>query len=210
MRTLFWALLIALGIGYAQPSLAAEANDCFGTDNDQRLKACSDLIDTPGLPIEILSHAYAMRALAYSLAGQFPEAISDYDHAIALIPNFPVALNNRAWAYFRWGKLDQAAIDVDASLRLDPTSPHALDTRAHVNQWQGDQERALQDYDQAMAFGGESLIKLYQCGLRAARVYNGPMDGVITAELHRAFQLCVQGRACDPLPPDEDCRQPTS
>jgi tetratricopeptide (TPR) repeat protein len=202
--------LVLVGLAFAAPAGAAEANDCFGANSDQRIKACSELIDTPGLPMEVLSHAYAMRALAYSLQGEYQAAIGDYDHAIALVPNFPVALNNRAWAYFRWGKLDRAAIDVDMSLRLDPTSPHALDTRAHVNQWNGEQETALRDYDAAMAYGGETMVKLYQCGLRAARVYNGPTDGVITTDLRRAFQLCVAGRDCDPLPPDEDCRQPTS
>jgi hypothetical protein len=210
MRAGLLALIVGLGLSGAARS--TEGSDCFTTtDNDARLKACTEMIETPGIPPEILSHAYAMRALALSLQGRLEPAIRDYDVAIRLVPEFPVALNNRAWAYFRWGKLIEARVDVEASLRLDPTSPHALDTRAHVSQWEGRVDPAVRDYEQAMFFGGERMVKMYQCGLKAARVYDGPEDGLMTAEVKRSLRICVEmGSQCDPLPPDEDCRQPTS
>jgi hypothetical protein len=62
-----------------------------------------------------------------------------------------------------------------------------------------------------MFFGGERMVKMYQCGLKAARVYDGPEDGALTPEVRRSLRICVEmGSQCDPLPPDEDCRQPTS
>ena len=75
-----------------------------------------------------------MRALAYSLKGRYDTAIRDYDAAIAMKPDFAVALNNRAWAYFRWGRAATGLPDVERSLRISPTSAHALDTRAHIRQ----------------------------------------------------------------------------
>ena len=60
-----------------------------------------------------------------------------------------------------------------------------------------------------MHFGGERMIKLYQCGLAAQKLYTGAIDGAETADLRRALEICVEGTTCDPLPPDEECRDVT-
>ena len=151
-----------------------------------------------------------MRALAYSLKGRYAAAISDYDAAISMRPDFAVALNNRAWAYFRWGKAATGLPDVEKSLELSPTSPHSLDTRAHIRQALGEPKAALRDYDRAMWFGGARMIKLYQCGLTEARLYTGEIDGIWRPELTQAFEKCVLDKGCDPLPADEQCRAATS
>lgn len=202
---------LALLAGRASNALAIEGHDCFGSENDRRIEACSRLLQQPGLPIDQMSQAYAMRALAYSLLGKYGDAVQDYDSAINLIPDFPVALNNRAWAYFKWGRIREGLPDVQRSLTLDPSSAHAYDTRAHIYQWLGQGDQALQDYDAAMRFGGARMIRLYQCGLQAQRYYHGPASGILTPELQSAMKACVgdQGK-CDPLPPDEECKVPTS
>jgi tetratricopeptide (TPR) repeat protein len=130
--------------------------------------------------------------------------------AISMKPDFAVALNNRAWAYFRWGKAATGLPDVEKSLQLSPTSPHALDTRAHIRQAMGDPASALRDYDKAMWYGGARMIKLYQCGLTEARLYNGEIDGNWRPELTEALKKCVRDKNCDPLPADEHCRAATS
>jgi tetratricopeptide (TPR) repeat protein len=151
-----------------------------------------------------------MRALAYSLKGRYDTAIRDYDAAIAMKPDFAVALNNRAWAYFRWGRAATGLPDVERSLRLSPTSAHALDTRAHIRQALGDPQGALSDYNSAMLQGGSRMIKLYQCGLTEARLYTGEIDGTWRPELMQALEQCVRDKGCDPLPADEQCRAATS
>jgi hypothetical protein len=75
----------------------------------------------------------------------------------------------------------------------------------------GEQQRALRDYESAMVYGGTRMVTLYQCGLKMQRLYSGPNDGVIRAELLSALRACVEkGAACDPLPPDEECREAVS
>jgi hypothetical protein len=59
-------------------------------------------------------------------------------------------------------------------------------------------------------YGGEHLVKLYQCGLEAQGIYKGPIDGYYTKDLRRAFEVCVTRETCDPLPADEECRAATS
>lgn len=207
-----WAAAI-LGILVAVPVFASDAmdeHDCFSNDNERRIAGCTELIERSGLPEQMLSSAYAMRALGYSLKGLYDTAIRDYDEAIRLDPNFAVALNNRAWAYYKSGRASTGLPDVERSLRIQPTSPHAYDTRAHIRQATGDPDGALHDYETAMRFGGQRMIQLYQCGLSALGLYGGSIDGIYTVELRRAMQVCVASTSCDPLPPDEECRAVTS
>ena len=189
---------------------ADDAVNCFGEDLERRITGCSALIERRDSTVAEMSAVYAMRALAYSLKGDYATAIEDYNVAIEMRPDFAVALNNRAWAYFRWGKASTGLPDVERSLQLSPTSPHSLDTRAHIKQALSEPQAALRDYTKAMFFGGAQMIKLYQCGLTEAGHYTGEIDGVWRRELQNAFEVCVQDKACDPLPADEHCRAATS
>ncbi len=184
--------------------------DCLSDDNARRIDGCSAMIDDPGLAPSQKSFAYGMRALAYSLQGAFDKALSDYDKAIDLNPDFAVALNNRAWVYFKLGRGAEGTDDVERALRLSPGSPYALDTRAHIHQAEGDSEAALADYERAMRTGGGRIVKLYQCGLRSQGLYFGMIDGIRSLAVSRALRACVDNRDCDPLPADEDCKPSVS
>lgn len=207
-----YAVALCFGLLLAGPSAKAEnAHECDNPESHRRLAACTELIETPGISPLRRATAYANRALAHSLGAQYETAIRDYDQAIKLFPDFAVALNNRAWAYFKWGRASAGMGDVQRSLQLDPFSPHALDTRAHIHQTMGDADSAIRDYEQAMVFGGQRMVTLYQCGLRMHRLYSGPNDGVIRPALLQAMRECVaKGGECDPLPPDEECRESLS
>jgi len=187
------------------------ATDCFSEDNRRRVSGCTALIESgkPLAPAE-KSLAYAMRALAYSLQSRYAEALADYNIAISIRPDFDVALNNRAWSLYKIGRVNEAMSDVQKALKLTPWSPHALDTRAHLHHAQGRPQQALADYLLAMRMGGENIVKLYQCGLEANGLFQGPIDGIETDDLRTALTACVRDASCDPLPPDEECRRPTS
>jgi tetratricopeptide (TPR) repeat protein len=203
------ALMLSVGV-YATSARADSASDCFSDDINRRIEGCTALIERGDQSVAELSLAYAMRALAYSLQGRYDTAISDYDVAIRMRPDFAVALNNRAWAYFRWGKAAAGLPDVERSLALSPSSEHALDTRAHIRQSLGDPQGALRDYNSAMGYGGPRMIKLYQCGLTEQKLYTGEIDGIWRREVTEALEKCVRNKSCDPLPADEQCRAATS
>jgi len=212
-KAAFVALLAAISVlpDPLRPAAASNAvADCFSDNNERRIAGCSEVIDNPNIDPGTKSLAYAMRALALSLKGTLAEALPDYDAAIRLDPTSAMALNNRAWVLFKLDRLDEGMSDVGRSLDLAPLSPHAHDTRAHIYQARGRRTEALRDYEQAMRVGGEALVKLYQCGLEAAGVYTGPIDGLYTSDTRRALEICVSRRGCDPLPPDEECRAVTS
>jgi tetratricopeptide (TPR) repeat protein len=213
-RSAGWIATLAFATALAASARADDAassfNDCFGKDSIRRIEGCTALIEGGSAGQYQLADVYAMRALAYSLKGDYATAIKDYDIAIGMRPNFAVALNNRAWAYFRSGKADIALPDVEKSLLLEPRAAHSLDTRAHIRQVKGDPKGALHDYTKAMYFGGQEMIKLYQCGLTEARLYEGRIDGIWRRELQEAMEQCVKSTSCDPLPADEHCRPATS
>ncbi|MCC7254220.1 tetratricopeptide repeat protein [Hyphomicrobium sp.] len=184
--------------------------ECFSENNERRIAGCSELIENPNLDAGTRSLAYAMRALALSLQGALTQALPDYDRAIELDPASSMALNNRAWVLYKLDRLSEGMSDVERSLDLSPASPHAHDTRAHINQALGERTAALRDYERAMRYGGEHLVRLYQCGLEAQGIYRGPIDGLYTRDVRRALEICVASTKCDPLPADEECRAATS
>lgn len=204
------AFLIALSAALGPQARAQSALDCFGEDNERRITACSDLIGQPGISPEELASALAMRALGYSLRGQYDRALPDYDRALTINPDFAVALNNRAWALFKAGRAREGVEDVEKSLALSPNSAHAYDTRAHIRQSLGNLRGAMSDYEKAMLFGGERMVKLYQCGLQAHGYYEGAIDGYYTRPVREALEACIRSDRCDPLPADEECRASTS
>lgn len=208
-----WALLVAVALALAAMPGSARADDqedCTSEDNDRRIAGCTGVLATPGLSPDMAALAYAMRALAYSIKGQYDEALGDYDRAIALNPDFAAALNNRAWALYKAGRATAGIADVERSLELQPGSPHALDTRAHIRQSLGKIDEAISDYELAMRFGGERIVKLYQCGLQAFGLYKGEIDGTYSVDVKRALRACVSTQGCDPLPAEEECRKVTS
>lgn len=184
--------------------------DCHSEDNERRIRGCSILIETPGLPSDQLSLAYAMRALAYSLVGHFDKGLQDYDAALAITPDFPLALNNRAWSYYKLDRAAEGMADVEQALKLAPDSPFAFDTRAHIRQSLGQGEAAFEDYERAMRLGGKSMVKMYQCGLKAHGLYLGAVDGARSEALRTALRSCSGMRQCDPLPADAECRPEVS
>jgi len=203
-RLLAIIALLAVAVALPAPARADAAADCFSEDLERRIQGCTELIDRRDQSID-LSYAYAMRGLAFSIKGQYDTAVRDYDSAIALKPDFAIALNNRAWAYFRWGKAVAALPDVEKSLQLNPNSPHAFDTRAHIRHALGDPEGALSDYYSALRHGGVPIARLYQCGLRGLAFYDGEIDGIQRQELTEALRKCAHDKACEPLPPGDKC-----
>lgn len=212
------ALLVLVLLAFKLPGHALAdathgdaASDCFSENSARRISGCTSLLEGgTNLSLAEKSLAYAMRALAFSLEQKYAQALEDYDKAIDLRPNFDVALNNRAWALYKMQRYTEGMKDVEKSLKITPWSAHAFDTRAHLHQVAGRQREALSDYLLAMRFGGEKLVKLYQCGLEAHGLFNGPIDGLESEELRQALVSCVRDQSCDPLPPEEECRRPMS
>jgi tetratricopeptide (TPR) repeat protein len=186
---------------------------CGSLEPERRIAPCSAMIDAPGTARDVRARAYFMRGLAYWQLNQRERAVGDYDKAIQMAPRFAGALNNRADAYLRLGMPSEGMPDIDLALEIEPQNPIYNATRGQIGQSVGDREGAMRDHTAAMAFGGPVFVKMYQCGLKLARLYHGPVDGILRQDLHTALRMCVdQGGHCDPLPEsaNTECREPVA
>jgi tetratricopeptide (TPR) repeat protein len=189
---------------------AEEWNDCGGPDLERRIVSCTKLIETPGIDPAYLAEAFDRRGYAHIKLGQYQRALRDYDEAIRISPQDAAALNNRAIVYLLLGKPSQGLPDAEKAVQFAPREAHFYNTRAQISQSLSDQQGAIRDHEAAMALGGTRWIKLYQCGLRLARLYHGPIDGILRPELRTALLVCVdKGSTCDPVPAgDPECPDP--
>lgn len=209
--------VIALIAVFAATSALADdqqmLKSCRAAAPELRIAPCSALIDAPGAAPAVRAEAFFLRGLSYWQSGQRQHAIRDYDEAIRLEPQFGAALNNRADAYLKLGKPSQGVPDIDHALQIAPKDPIYNVTRGQISQTLGDRDGAMRDHEAAMGAGGTYFVRLYQCGLRLARLYQGPLDGVLRSDLLAALRQCVdQGGGCDPMPESVtlECTEPVA
>jgi tetratricopeptide (TPR) repeat protein len=211
VRRLSSAIAMMAMIWATTGAMADELNGCRSPEPERRIVACTAPIDAPDATPAVRAEAFFLRGLAYSRLGQYQRAIPDFDGAVRIAPRFASALNSRANAYLKLGRPSQGVADIEQALEIEPQEPVFNATRGEIGQALGDQEVAMRHHEAAMAYGGMFFVKLYQCSLRLARLYHGPIDGIIRPELRTALRLCVdQGSHCAPVPPFpvSECPEP--
>jgi Tfp pilus assembly protein PilF len=94
--------------------------------------------------------SYNSRGNAWRGKGEIDNAITDYNEAIRLDPNFAFPYNGRAAAFDDKGEFDRAIADYDEVIRLDPTRAAPYNNRAQAWLGKGDFDRALADANEAL------------------------------------------------------------
>jgi tetratricopeptide (TPR) repeat protein len=90
------------------------------------------------------------RVAIYTSMGDFAHAITEFDQAIRLQPEFPEAFNNRGIAYFDNGQYGRAIEDYGQALHFRPDYPSALNNRGNAYAAKGQYDRALEDYNKGV------------------------------------------------------------
>jgi tetratricopeptide (TPR) repeat protein len=197
----------------AQVAHADNYTDCMSGDRKLLITSCTAVIEDPATSDADRAVALDKRSLGLIMAGKLEESLQDIERSLQLEPNSYSALNARAWTVYRMRRTADGMNDVNKSLQLNATNEAAWDTRAHLYQLLGDYEQAFKDYEAAVGFGGDGLIKTYQCGLRERGLYKGPTDGIYSADTRTALRACAFKSNCDPLPENEfqlECEANTS
>jgi tetratricopeptide (TPR) repeat protein len=83
--------------------------------------------------------------------GEYDKAIADDTQAIAIIPNYAVAYNNRSAAWNEKNQYDKAIADTNQALAIDPSYTDALISRSAIWYNQGEYDKAIADDNQALA-----------------------------------------------------------
>ena len=82
--------------------------------------------------------------------GRFREAISEYDEAVRLDPEFALAYANRGLAYDSLGQYERAIRNYDEAVRRDPQMAVAYNDRGLAYFSLDQHQRAIQDFDEAI------------------------------------------------------------
>ena len=147
--------LLLLGAALAQPASAQNSpafDTCVGrtTPPDQRVAACTDVIDGKAEAGKKLTAAYCNRGHGYTEKRDLDRALADLDEALRLDPVYPCALSNRGRVYAFKHDLDRAIADYDEAIRIDPGFALAYNNRGDACFSKGDPERALADFNAAI------------------------------------------------------------
>jgi len=113
---------------------------------------------------------YIDRADAFATKGDFASALDDMDRAVALKPHDADTLNARCFVRARANKDLAAALDdCNEALKLTPRAPPTLDSRGFVYFRLGQYDRAVADYDAALAVDQTLAPSFYVRGLAKRR-----------------------------------------
>lgn len=130
------ALALA-GCAAEDPAVAAERNwdRCTSNNGDanQRLLACTALVDAPATTKERRAAALLRRGETHFYGANYVRAIADFGRVLRLEPNNVQALYQRGMAHYDRGAYAIAGKDFDAVLALDPYHAEAAHWRANVN-----------------------------------------------------------------------------
>lgn len=136
-----------------------------------------------------LAEAYHGLGQCQQALGQIDPAIASYRHALAILGNDVVALNNLAWILAELRKDPEAALPLAAkAAELAPQSAEVLDTLGWIQYRRGAYAEAQQILGRAAEHGPERAIVQYHLGATYAKL--GRKDDAIMS-LRRAARLDV-------------------
>jgi len=98
-----------------------------------------------------IERAYQGRGFAFLQSGQYPDALRDFEQAIALNPRDPNAYVGRGTLFARTGSYDRALADHGRAIELDPGYAEAYAKRCFTKMLLDRPRDALPDCEQAVA-----------------------------------------------------------
>ena len=90
------------------------------------------------------------RGVVLSAVGLYEQAITEFNKAIELDPEYAMAYNNRGNAYWNKGNFDRAIADYDKAIELDPEYAEAYGNRGFVYYLEGELTKAISDLEKCL------------------------------------------------------------
>lgn len=161
MRQL-WQLLLLFGLSVVGTAVWAQPNYLDyqlcqpKIENEQRIAACTRLLNSGQVPETYLVVVHVNRGTAYLNKGAWDKAIADYNDALRsnLTAVGPSQLSeiyyNRGKGFYGKGMLDRAIADFSVVIRLQPNDDWAYNDRAVAYALQGYYQEARQDFERQL------------------------------------------------------------
>jgi tetratricopeptide (TPR) repeat protein len=124
------ALAVALSVAAAPAGLK---QDCAqGADPALAIAACTTIAEAADSSVTDRSRALSNRGLARHRQGDYRDALTDFDAALALDPGRPAPFNNRGNTRSSLGDPEGALADYDRAIALDAGYGNAHNGRANA------------------------------------------------------------------------------
>jgi tetratricopeptide (TPR) repeat protein len=133
----------------------AEALDAL---KRQHYAAAADLF-TSALSEDQTAETYYHRGLAYFFQHKLDAAVSDWNKALSLAPDWAMAYRQRANAFAELGRGDRARADYDRAIQLDPREPRAYFNRGLLRRAAGDVPGAVADLEQVLELRADAVLE---------------------------------------------------
>jgi tetratricopeptide (TPR) repeat protein len=134
-----------------------------------RLRACSEIIRSPGFGPDVRALAYRHRGEARTEAGAIAQAIADFAESIRLrMDNMP-AFAGRGRARFSGRNFAGSIADFSEAIRLSPGSANLYIERGHVYLVTGNADAAIRDLTEAIRLNPSSASAFNNRGLAYRR-----------------------------------------
>lgn len=161
--------LLILSLAVAASAAAAQGADdprrtCRNSDPDQRIRACTSIIESRQATTADRADAYRNRGLAYALHHDLDRAFADYDRAIKIEPGNPHGFFVRGSAFFERKEDARAIADYSRAIALDPRYAEALSKRAVAYRRVGDYTKAIGDYDRLIVLDPNDAVSWVERG----------------------------------------------
>ena len=144
----------------------------------------------------LIAGIYLNRGVAYAKQGKYAVAISNFNKAIELDPDYADAYFNRGAAYDESGQSTKAFSDYNKAIQLNPRRPEAYYNRGTAYRDLEQYERALLDFTEAIKLNP----KFVEAYLNRGRVYEhlGQPNKAI-ADFSKAYELEPKPAKIEPM-----------
>jgi tetratricopeptide (TPR) repeat protein len=152
VRALFWTTALALLFcGEASGASKANKHNCDNSmeNLDAGIAACTTIINANDRAYGVVI-AYNNRGNAYYQKGEIDLALSDYNQALRLDPQYAIGYYNRGNVHKAKGASDRAIADYDQAIRINPNYTSAYNNRCWTYDGLGQYARAVPDCNQAL------------------------------------------------------------
>lgn len=157
---------------------------CSGKDNatpDVQISRCTALIKTGKYTGKQLADFFFTRGVAHAKKGDQDRAMSDYNEAIRITPNFPNALINVGLIYCRKGDDDFSVQSIKRAIELTPDNAGGHLQLASVYYKKGDYHNAIASYNAFLKLQRDHAVGLYGRGMAKQKLGDTSADVDTTA-----------------------------
>jgi tetratricopeptide (TPR) repeat protein len=150
---------VAKGVDFAAQGKFNEAKEEFekalmvDLSNDSAKRALKVIEDVTKKKIGNKTVIHHFKGRTYYAKGQYDKAISDYNKAIEIDPNFAEAHLYRGNTYAVKGQYDQAISDYSNAIKINPKNVLAYNNRAAVYYDKREYDKAWEDIHKAQSLG---------------------------------------------------------